>query len=121
MPAKAPERTVVARAVGGAPDRAADPHEEPIITEMPLPEPPPQVQMENGSGARSTPVSELGTVPTTSFRMRTVKLARVAVSAAHQRRAILGTLLGVALISATVGVLAGRWLAGRSEAPAATR
>jgi hypothetical protein len=121
MPAKAPERTVVARAVGGVPDRAADPHEEPIITEMPLPEPPPQVQMENGSGARSTPVSELGTVPTTSFRMRTVKLARVAVSAAHQRRAILGTLLGVALISATVGVLAGRWLAGRSEAPAATR
>jgi hypothetical protein len=50
--------------------------------------------------------------------MRTATLTRLAVSTAGRRRSLLAALLGVALLSASVGVLAGRWLAARTTAAA---
>ncbi len=116
------ERVVVATTIGAAPDHALDPSGESTVTEMTLAEPAPQLDVAPAADARATsPISEVTAAHSSSFRLRTAKIARVAMSTAHQRRALLAALLGVALISATVGVLAGRWFAARTEAPAATR
>jgi hypothetical protein len=118
------ERVTVAVAtpIGAAPDHALDPHGERIVTEMTLPDPAPRIDVGPAAeSTRATPISEVSAVPAVSFRMRTAKFARVAVSAAQRRRGLIGALLAVALVSATVGIVAGRWLAAKSEAPAATR
>jgi hypothetical protein len=120
MPLRPPERTAVA-VPRSAPDRAGDPNEEPVVTETPLPEPTPAPADDRPPMRATAPISEVTPARAASFRVRTAKLARVAVSRAHQRRALLAALLGVAALSATVGALAGRWLAARAEAPAATR
>jgi hypothetical protein len=123
-PSRAPEQVAVAvaTAIGAAPDHAADPHGERIVTEMSLSEPASRIDLAPvGEGPRQSPISEVTAAPVVSFRIRTAKLARVAATAAHQRRGLIAALLGVALLSASVGVLAGRWLAVRPAAPAATR
>jgi hypothetical protein len=66
-----------------------------------------------------SPTSEPTASAAPSFGMRTTVFARTAVDAARQRRATLAALLAVALFSASVGVLAGRWLAARTGATAA--
>ena len=124
MPRHAQERMTVAVAtpIGAAPDRAADPHGERIVTEMTLPDPAPRVDMSAAAeSTRTAPISEVSAAPVVSFRMRTAKFARIAVSAAQRRRGMIGALLAVALLSATIGIVAGRWLAAKSETPAATR
>ena len=124
MPVQAQATTAVAVATitRTAPDHAADPHGEPIVTEMTLPEPTPQLDAAPTAEApRASPVSGVSASTALSFRVRTAKFARVAVSAAQQRRRLIAALLGVALLSASIGVLAGRWLAARAESPAATR
>jgi len=62
----------------------------------------------------SAPVSGPGVVADASLRARTTTLARMASSAARHRRTTVAALLAVALLSASVGVLAGRWLAARA-------
>ena len=92
------------------------------MTEMTVAEPVAQLDVAPTSETvRTSPISEVSAPVASSFRIRTAELARGAMNTAQQRRALLTALLGVALISATIGVLAGRWLAVRNEAPAATR
>jgi hypothetical protein len=124
MPVRSPKPVAVNTAVGEAPDRAADPHEEPFVTEMTLPPPEPQAEMEHTGAPKPRDLSPNSAVTISraaSFRIRTATFARVAVSAAHQRRALLGALLAVALVSASVGILAGQWLAARTATPAGVR
>jgi hypothetical protein len=112
-------------AVGAAPDRAGDPHGEPLTSadEMAVAadrgvwEPAPAADVRPTATAEPrgpSPISEVGPSRAATFRASTAKLARLAASTAHQRRAIIAALLGVALLSASVGVLAGRWLAART-------
>lgn len=106
-----------------APDHAADPHGEPVVTEMTLPSPPPQLEVAPASteSPRPSPISGVSGPQVATFRVRTATFARIAVSAANQRRGLIAALLGVALLSASIGVLAGRWLSARAATPAATR
>lgn len=116
----------IAAAMAAAPDRAANPHDESLVLageiasfgERAAHEPALQVE------AEQAPAAEPEVTPSraATFRTRTANLARFAVTTAQQRRALLAALLGVALLSASVGVLAGRWLAARTTAAArATR
>ncbi|MFN2567475.1 MAG: [Fe-Fe] hydrogenase large subunit C-terminal domain-containing protein [Gemmatimonadaceae bacterium] len=128
----------VSATLGSAPDHAADPHDntplalagetaapEPTSRERPraaapdaAPEPPPAPASEPRG---PSPISGASGAPAASFRLRTTAFARMAVGAARQRRTTVAALLAVALLSASVGVLAGRWLAARAAAaPAAT-
>jgi hypothetical protein len=108
----------VAAAIGAAPDHAADPHGEPfIISDEVVAE-----AARAAAGLRApAPISEVGVTPAASFRTRSTTFARKAVSAARQRRTAVAALLAVALLSASVGVLAGRWLAARAATAAAIK
>jgi hypothetical protein len=132
-PVRAKGPAVVASAIGAAPDRADDPHGELLaavgetatVAERVAHEPAPQAErQEAGAGeARGpSPIPEVTPSSGVTLGTRTARLARLAATTAHQRRAMLAALLGVALLSASVGILAGRWLAARTTAaPGATR
>jgi hypothetical protein len=126
LPVKAREPAVAA-ALGMAPDRADDPHGEPLMSagetatlaERVAHEPVPQVegrQAAAGEPRGPSPISEVTPSRAAAFRTRTAMLARLAVTTAHQRRALIAALLGVALLSASAGILAGKWLAARTTA-----
>ena len=127
-PVREQEPVVVAAAVAGAPDRAGDPHGashaaggETAVAEQAVPDvthaPTPGAEPRGPSPISAVTVSRAAT-----FRTRTGALARLAVTGARQRRTVLAALLGVALLSASVGLLTGRWLAARTAtAPGATR
>ena len=114
IPVRAREAAAVSTAVGAAPGRATDTRGQPPVAEMGAP----QVEVESAAEPRGpSPISGVSASRPGSFRVRTVTLARAAASAARQRRTMLAALLGVALLSASVGILAGRWLAVRAETP----
>jgi hypothetical protein len=113
-------------AVGAAPDRALDPHAEPVpdagasaLTEHVVSAPGPEAEVRRAPTPEPNGPSSISVespARAASLRMRTATFARLAVTTAHQRRTMIAALLGVALLSASVGVLAGRWLAARTAA-----
>jgi hypothetical protein len=126
------EPAVVAAAVGAAPDRADDPHGEPLVVagetatvvERVAHEPAPRIEVQQSPAAEPrepSPISEPTSPRAPTLRKRTAKLAHMAVTSARQRRAILAALLAVAALSTSVGILAGRWLAVRTAATGSTR
>jgi iron only hydrogenase large subunit len=128
VPMRAKEPIVVAAAVGAAPDRADDPHGDgfAVVAETSVAEQAvSDAALEPTSDAeprRLSPISTVTVSRAAAFRTRTMALARFAVASARRRRTMLAALLGVALLSASVGILAGRWLAARTAAtPGATR
>jgi hypothetical protein len=106
------------RAPAGPPNQADDPHGIPFNI--------PNDVVEEAARAAAdlrtpAPISEVTvTRAAAAFGTRATQLARLAVSAARRRRTTLTALLAVALLSATVGVVAGRWMAGRGAVPAGT-
>jgi hypothetical protein len=120
VPVRTPEPVAVAAAVSAAPDRAYDPHGEPLavagetaVADQPVREAAaPQNPVAEPRGP--SPISAVTVSRAAAFRRRASSLARLAVTTARQRRTMLAALLGVALFSASVGILAGRWLAART-------
>ena len=121
--ARSMESAVAAATIGSAPDHAADPHGDFHPDPFNIPEDVVQEAARAAAQLRPAPppISELGPPPVASFRIRSTTLARMAVGAARQRRTAVAALLAVALLSASVGILAGRWLAARAAAPASVR
>jgi hypothetical protein len=130
-PVRSKEPAVVA-AVGAPPDHARDPHGDPLagagetaVAERVTDEPAPQVEAQPTLAPEArgpSPISGRIRSRAATFRTRTATLARLAVTTAQQRRALLVPLLAVALLSASVGILAGRWLAAKTTAtPAGMR
>jgi hypothetical protein len=127
VPVRAKEPVVAAAAVGAPPDHAADPHGEPhgvagetaVGEPATLPESAPQLEIEQAPApepGRPSPMPMPAEVVSSAakFRTRTATLARLAATTAQQRRALLAALLAVAMLSASAGILAGRWLAVRT-------
>jgi hypothetical protein len=115
--------------IGAAPDRAVDPHGEPLADPggTAVPEHLTPELATGGVEVRPSPAaaphgpsrgSEPAPVQAPTFRARAEALARLAVTTASQRRTLLAALFAVAVLSVSVGVLAGRWLAARATAGA---
>jgi hypothetical protein len=132
VPVLSREPVVARPETNGAPNHAADPHAESagVAGQMAVAEPQPRESVHttvpeaddaiapSAEPRGPSPISGPSAASAASLRVRTTELARMAVGAGHQRRATVAALLAVALLSASVGVLAGRWLAARTGAAA---